>query len=138
MVVALDAILVRSMLFESEVLRAIENQRELSVKADSDGKHVAKLNIQHLEERLKQIRARKKARDERVTQRQADTDARIKARQEAADAALKEEMRLTFMNGSPAATESDFERLFPSLRDEYLLEKHRTAMAQARARIRPL
>lgn len=138
MVMALDAILIRSMLFESEVLRAIEHQREEMKKADSDGKHVAKLNIQHLEERLKQIRARKKARDERVAQRQEAADAALKARQEAADAALKAEMRLTFLNGSPAATDDDFERLYPSLRDEHLLEKHRTAMAQARARIRPL
>jgi hypothetical protein len=48
-----------------------------------------------------------------------------------AQAAPRDELRCRFLAGKPAATEADFERPYPQMRDEELLRRREQAQARA-------
>lgn len=75
-------------------------------------------------------------RQQRLAQEAARKQQREEAMRTAAEAQMREEIRQDFMATHTAATEEDFERLYPQLRDRYLLESRESVIAASRANSR--
>lgn len=74
-------------------------------------------------------RANREARE--AAQKSAERQANEERRQKA-DAELKARLRTEFMAGNPLATDADFERLYPSLRDQHLTRQATAAIDRMR------
>jgi hypothetical protein len=73
---------------------------------------------------LQQLAAEREAREAQV---QAKRDAAIEAARKAADEALTAELRNRFFSANPAASDDDFARLLPDLRERELLRQSETS-----------
>lgn len=73
---------------------------------------------------------------EREQRLEAERHERETERGEEADAELRDHLRRRFIAGSPAATEADFERLYPQLRDAHLLAEAQQAPDREKAALR--
>jgi hypothetical protein len=102
---------------------------------NSYNRNIAERNIADLEPLLEQAEANEAARAQNARERQAEQDAKTAARQEADEAALRETVRLQFFAGNPTATAADFDRLYPSLKDQHLIDQARDALARTKASI---
>jgi hypothetical protein len=101
---------------------------------DSYNATVATYNIEDLEMALERAEVSDQARAERQRERQAAKEANLREAQARDEAALRDRIRSDFMS-QPGATEGDFERLFPQLRDQYLMEQSGKVMTEAQRRI---
>lgn len=93
-------------------------------------------NISLLQDLLERSKTNDAARSQQVAAleaKQAEERERVELRRQSADDQLKAEKRATFLASNPTATESDFERLWPQLRDQHFIEQQNAAIAQAKA-----
>lgn len=114
----------------------LQTEREVarSSPADSYNERVASSNISDLEALITLSEKNDQARERQAAERQAAAAAKHAERAEVDDAALKAHLRTQFL-GQPGATDADFERLFPTLRDQYLVRQSNAGMMQARQRL---
>jgi hypothetical protein len=115
----------------------LEEERKVyrSLPRDSYDERIVAANITDLEQLLGYAERNEEARAQQEQERQDAQAAKMHERRAADDAALKAELHTKFFGANPTASEEDFERLLPSLRDEHLLERSRTAMEKTRASI---
>lgn len=120
----------------SQLKAMLQTEREVarSSPRDSYDERVATSNTEDLEALIARSEANDQARERQAAERQAVANAKSAERKAIDDARLKETIRARFM-GQPGATEEDFERLYPTLRDQHLLRQSGEAMAQARSRL---
>ena len=93
-----------------------------------------------LDEKARQLRAEENTRlgQQREERLEAERQARIAATRAAADAELTARLRGEFFASNPSASESDYQRLLPKLKDEALLAAVRAGgEAAALRRSRP-
>lgn len=90
---------------------------------DASAEHVERSN-----EAAARLEARK-------AQDRAAQETKELERQKEAEARTREELRMKFLR-NPSATEEDFERLYPQLRDEHLMREAEQAESQARDEMR--
>jgi hypothetical protein len=100
----------------------------------SDAK-AARTNIEALEAALERSRNGDAIRAQRQKELQAESDRKQAERQAEAEAQLKERIRLDFRSGNPSASDADFERLYPALKDQHLVRQSEEAHARARRSI---
>jgi len=120
----------------SHLKAMLQTEREV-VRAsprDSYNERVAASNVTDLEGLIGQSEANDLARERAATERAAAADVKRAERQAADDATLKETIRSEFMAQS-GATGADFDRLYPTLRDQHLVCQSGEALATARQRV---
>lgn len=115
--------------------QALSKEREALRTGDHVTKHQAQLNVTMLEEAIERSKTNDESRKRHHQELQAAREAKAAERQAADEAALKDRIRLQFFGGNPTASEEDFERLYPSLKDQHLTQQTDTALADARRRI---
>jgi len=121
----------------SQLRDLLQTEREVarSSRADSYNERVASSNISDLEALITLSEKNDQARERQAAQRQAAAAAKHAERQAIDDAALKAHLRTQFL-GQAGATDADFDRLYPRLKDEHLMRQSGEAMMQARRRVR--
>lgn len=121
----------------AKIRELLESERTVhrSASRGSYDESIAARNIADLEVALQQSEQNDRARDELHRRLEAERTDKAHERRAADDAALTAELRVQFFGVNPSATEEDFERLLPNLRDEHMVERSRTALATTRARI---
>ncbi len=120
----------------SHLKAMLQTEREVvrSSPRASYNERVATANVDDLEGLIAQSEANDLARERAATERTAAADAKRSERQAADDATLKETLRTEFM-AQPGARGADFDRLYPTLRDQHLVHQSGEALATARQRI---
>lgn len=122
-----------------ENIRAALDEQRTAYRQAPAGSHdedAAGRNVRDLEALFERATENERIRVRQEGERTAADDARDRDRKAADAAALKEQVHLNFKVGNPTASDEDFERLFPTLRDEHLIQQSRDAINQARQRIR--
>lgn len=102
----------------SHLKAMLQTEREV-VRAsprDSYDERVAGANVDDLQALIEMSEANDLARERAATARTAAADAKRAERQAVDDATLKDRLRTQFL-GQAGATDDDFERLYPQLRD---------------------
>ncbi len=120
-----------------EVEAALSEQRANRRTAIDDiDRGTVERNIDDLELALEQANVNLKAHDAHMAKlaaaRVAERDETEKRRQ-AADDQLKAQAKSTFLASNRTASEADFERLWPAIRDQQLVDQRNDAIAAARA-----
>jgi hypothetical protein len=75
----------------------------------------------------------KRRAEARERELEAERQAKIAEGRAKAEADLREQLHADFMGANPSASEADFSRLFPALRDEHLLREATEAPQRERA-----
>lgn len=121
------------------VKHQIETQQAILDDASRAREHrAATLEIERLTKVLQAAERDQSAYDARERKRKADEAAKSDAHRADAEKALRDDLRMRFFAGNPAATEDDFERLYPGLRDAELVRRSEDARERARSRYRNL
>lgn len=120
----------------AELRRMLKAEQQVVRDAPRDtyNERIATANATDLEGLIARSEANDRAREQGAAERQAAAAAKHAERQASDDSKLKETIRSEFM-AQVGVTEGDFERLFPTLRDQYLMKQAGEAMAQARSRL---
>lgn len=120
----------------SELKAMLESEQQVfrTSPRDSYDERVADSNIADLKRLIVLSAANDLARERAASARTAADDAKRSERQAADDAALKATIRTEFM-GQAGVTDADFDRLYPTLRDQHLIRQSGEALAIARQRI---
>ncbi len=122
----------------AEIEAALSQQRanRRTAPSGSIDEDAATRNIVDLEGALERAETNLKAHNNHMAKleaaRQAERDETEKRRQ-AADDQLKAQAKSTFLASNRTASEDDFERLWPAIRDQQLMDQRHDAIAAARA-----
>lgn len=121
----------------SRIESMLQSEREAlrGFTAGSSDAKAARTNIEALEEALERSKNNDASREAHRKALQAESDRKRAEREADADAQLKERIRLDFRSGNPNASDDDFERLYPTLKDQHMLRQSESAIAQARRNI---
>ena len=122
-----------------EQLLAAERRVARTEPAGSYNARIADGNVADLERALEQSRRNDAARadlEARIDHQRQEERQRVDARRQASEDALKATLRSQFLAANLSATDADFERLYPRLRDEHLLAERDAAEARQRAAVR--
>lgn len=122
---------------QTQALRdALAQEREIARSGDAQAQHMAGLNVAKLETWIARSEANDAARATRERETKAANEASLAARRDADEAALRAQVHANFKAGNPLATDDDFRRLYPQLRDQYLVSRTQNAVAEAARRYR--
>jgi len=122
----------------ADVTAALDQQRanRRTAPSGSIDEDTATRNIVDLEGALERANVNLRAHTNHMAklegERAAQRDA-TEQRRQAADDQLKAREKSTFMASNPTASEADFERLWPAIRDQMLIDQRGDAIAAARA-----
>ena len=121
----------------AEIEAALSQQRANRRTATDDiDRGTVERNIDDLELALEQANVNLAAHTAHLARleaaRVAERDETEKRRQAAGDQ-LKAREKSTFMASNPTASEDDFERLWPAIRDQMMIDQRNDAIAAARA-----
>ena len=122
----------------TDISTALAEQRAYlrTAPAGSIDADTARRNIEDLQVALEQANVNLQAHSAHMARLEAEeTMQRDEAekRRQAADDQLKAREKSTFMASNPTASEDDFERLWPAIRDQMMIDQRNDAIAAARA-----
>jgi len=121
----------------ANIKAALDEERRVH-RTSSTGSYdetVAANNIADLEPILEMAEANEEVRVKHAKEREAKQAALSATRRDEAEARLRDELRTSFLSKA-GATEQDFDRLYPQLRDAHLLRQDDDARAESRRRVR--
>ena len=113
-----------------------EHREALRTEANPFDRPALERNISKLETAIERSQENDRARDELqagIDRKRAEEARQTEERRQELDARIKANARASFMASNPNATEEDFSRLWPGMRDQLLLERQTAVMDQARA-----
>ncbi len=120
-----------------EVEAALSQQRENRRTAIDDiDRGTVERNVVDLELALEQANVNLKAHDAHMAKLAAERSSQLdeaEKRRQAADDQLKAQAKSTFLASNRTASDADFERLWPAIRDQQLIDQRNDAIAAARA-----
>lgn len=105
------------------IFRSRDAQTHADTQAHADAQYEAyRKPLVEAQERNRQ--ANLKAQEERERARQEEVQREVRERRDAeqkrAEAELKESLRAAYLGANPAATDADFDRAYPRLREEHM------------------
>ncbi len=120
-----------------KITEALNEQRaNLRAATDRHNIDVATRNVADLETAIERANVNLKAHNNHMAKLEAEeTMQRDEAekRRQAADDQLKAREKSTFLASNRTASEDDFERLWPAIRDQMMIDQRNDAIAAARA-----
>jgi len=122
----------------TEIEAALSQQRanRRTAPSGSIDEDAATRNIVDLEGALEQANVNLAAHNNHMSRLEAARVAErdeAEARRQAADDQLKAQEKSTFLASNRTASEDDFERLWPAIRDQMMIDQRNDAIAAARA-----
>ena len=122
----------------TEIEAALSQQRanRRTAPSGSIDEDAATRNIVDLETALEQANVNLQAHTNHMAKLEAERNSQKEAteqRRQAADDQLKAREKSTFMASNPTASEDDFERLWPAIRDQMMIDQRNDAIDAARA-----
>ncbi len=121
----------------TDISAALDAQRATRRTATDDiDRGTVERNIADLEIALEQANVNLKAHDAHMAKLAAERSSQLdeaEKRRQAADDQLKAQAKSTFLASNRTASEDDFERLWPAIRDQQLVDQRNDAIVAARA-----
>ena len=111
----------------------VEDKKEevnmFEARCQSDPSHYIEWRVARVEEfdALREYTIKTQGTDPGPTPKDKVEELSEDQRRQQAESELRERLRLSFFASNPNATEQDFERLYPQLRDNYMLDPTRGA-----------